>query len=254
MEVDNMTIITILYIPEGIVLGSDTQMTIHAKGKPVNSFKNSQKFFNISIENGKYNYALSQAGKAMPGRKPLSTHIYTIRELLSLNGYSDEDFKSMSKVTDIIIEYFKGFEKDNLIGSFFYFSGFDQEDNKVIPCIYSIQFIKTKDGKLEVKKKLVAKPEKREKYGLAYAGKGQWIISKLLKLSDPSQGIPKRSIPYHLLSLKDGVEFTDYLIRSVIGLEKFTSTFPSCGGKVRVAILTPKEFRFIKDLEEDLLI
>ena len=54
--------------------------------------------------------------------------------------------------------------------------------------------------------------------------------------------------------LKDGVEFTDYLIRSVIGLERFTTTFPTCGGKVRIAILTPKEFRFIKDLDEDILI
>ena len=249
-----MTIITILYLPEGLVLGSDTQLTIFVKGNPVNSFKNSQKIFNISVENGKYNYALSQAGIAMPGKKPLSTHIYSIRELLSLNEYSDDDFKSMDKLTDIIVEYFKEFDKADLFGLFFYISGFDQEDNKVIPCVYSVKFIKDQKGDLEVKKQLVAKAEKKENYGLAYAGEGQWIISKLLKLSDPSQGIPKRGIPYQLLSLKDGVEFTDYLIRSVIGLERFTTTFPTCGGKVRIAILTPKEFRFISDLDEDLLI
>ncbi len=249
-----MTIITILYLPEGLVLGSDTQSTIFVKGNPVNSFKNSQKIFNISVENGKYNFALSQSGIAMPGKKPLSTHIYSIRELLSLNEYSDDDFKSIEKITDIIIEYFEKFDKTDLFGLFFYISGFDQEDNNVIPCVYFVKFIKDKDGELEVIKKLVAKPEKKEKYGLAYAGEGQWIISKLLKLSDPSLGIPKRSIPYHLLSLKDGVEFTDYLIRSVIGLERFTTTFPTCGGKVRIAILTPKEFRFISDLDEDLLI
>ncbi len=249
-----MTIITILYLPEGLVLGSDTQSTIFVKGNPVNSFKNSQKIFNISVENGKYNYALSQSGIAMPGKKPLSTHIYSIRELLSLNKYSDENFKSIEKITDIIIEYFEKFDKTDLFGLMFYISGFDQEDNKVIPCVYLVQFTKDQNGDLDVKKKLVAKPEKKEEYGLAYAGEGNWIISKLLKLSDPSLGIPKRSIPYHLLSLKDGVEFTDYLIRSVIGLERFTTTYPTCGGKVRIAILTPKEFRFISDLDEDLLI
>jgi len=249
-----ITIITILYLPEGLVLGSDTQSTIFVKGNPVNSFKNSQKIFNISIENGKYNYALSQSGNAIPGRKPLITHIYSIRELLSLNGYSDDIFKSIDKVSDKIIEYFKKFKKADLFGLFFYFSGFDYEDNKIIPCVYSIRFFKDKNGELEVKKKLVARPEERKNYGVVYSGGGHWIISKLLKLSDPSLHIPKRNIPYHLLSLKDGVEFTDYLIRAVIGLEKFTTTFPTCGGKVRIAILTPKEFRFISDLQEDLLI
>lgn len=249
-----MTIITILYLPEGLVLGSDTQLTISVKGNPVNSFKNSQKIFNISVENGKYNYALSQTGNATPGKKPLSTHIYSIRELLSPKEYSDDDFKSLDKITDIIVEYFKKFDKADLFGLFFYISGFDHEDNKVIPCVFLVKFVKDKDGDLEVKKNLVARAEKKENYGLAYAGEGQWIISKLLKLSDPSQRIPNRGIPYHLLSLKDGVEFTDYLIRSVIGLERFTTTFPTCGGKVRIAILTPKEFRFISDLDEDLLI
>jgi len=249
-----MTIVTILYLPEGLVLGSDTQLTIYVKGKPVNSFKNSQKIFNISIENGKYNFALSQTGNALPGKKPLSTHIYSIREQISLKKYTDEDFKAIDKFTDIIIEYFKQFEDKDLFGLFFYISGFDYEENKVIPSVYSIKFTKDPKGKLEVKKKLVARPEKKEKYGIAYGGEGHWIISKLLKLSDPSQGVPKRNIPYGLLSLKDGVEFTDYLIRSVIGLERFTTTFPTCGGKVRIAILTPKEFRFISDLDEDLLI
>ena len=249
-----MTIITVLYLPEGLVLGSDTQLTLFVKSNPVNSFKNSQKIFNISVENGKYNYALSQSGIAMPGKKPLSTHIYSIRELLSLNEYSDDDFKSINKVTDIIIEYFNKFDKADLFGLFFYISGFDYENNKVIPCVYFIKFIKDQNGDLEVKKHLVARAEKIENFGLAYAGEGHWIITKLLKLSDPTLSIPKRGIPYQLFSLKDGVEFTDYLIRSVIGLEKFTTTFPTCGGKVRIAILTPKEFRFISDLDEDLSI
>ena len=249
-----MTIITILYLPEGLVLGSDTQLTLFVKGTPINSFKNSQKIFNLSVKKGKYNYALSQSGIAMPGKKPLSTHVYSIRELLSINEYSDDDFRSIDKIADIIIEYFKTFDKAGLFGLFFYISGFDQDDNKVIPCVYSISFNKDQNGGLEVIKKLIARPEKAVEYGIAYGGEGHWIISKLLKLSDSSQGIPKRNIPYNLLSLKDGVEFTDYLIRSVIGLERFTSTFPTCGGKVKIAILTPKEFKFISDLNEDLLI
>ena len=248
-----MTIITILYIPEGLVLGSDTQSTISVKGNPVNSFKNSQKIFNISTKNGKYNYALSQVGNAMPGKKPLSTHVYSIREILSDETYSDDEYRSIEKIADIIIEYFKAFDKRDLFGLFFYISGFDQEDNKVIPCVYCISFNKEKNGELKIEKKMKAKPDKGN-YGITYAGEGQWIIFKLLSMSDSSQGIPKRRIPYSLLSLKDGVEFTDYLIKSVIGLERFTSTFPNCGGKVRIAILTPKEFRFIDNLEEDLLI
>ncbi len=248
-----MTIITILYIPEGIVLGSDTQSTISVKGNPINSFKNSQKFFNISAKNGKYNYGLSQVGNAMPGKKPLSTHIYTIREILSDSNYSDEEYRSIEKIADILINYFKSFDKKGLYGLFFYISGFEYEGNNVIPCIYYIGFNKNKNGDLEAEKKMRAKPDKGN-YGITYAGEGQWIIYKLLSMSDSSQGVPKRKIPYSLLSLKDGVEFTDYLIRAVIGLERFTSNFPKCGGKVRIAILTPKEFRFINNIDEDLLI
>lgn len=254
-----MTIIIVLVLPEGIILGADTQTTIYITEKdkngkeraiPVNFFRNSQKIFDISVNNKIF--ALSQFGIANPGGKPLSNHVFSIREILMKKNESE--LNSVSSVSEIIISYFKQFKEEQRLGLGFYISGFNKENSKVIPCIHLIRFYKSQDGNFEIKNEQVRKVIKIEDYGLSWAGEGNWIIAKLLKLSDPDRNIPRSSISYHLLSLKDGVELTEYLIDTVIGFERFQSRFPSCGGKSRIAVLTPREFKFMGQDETDLLI
>ena len=65
------------------------------------------------------NELMGTAGNAIPGKKPLITHIYSIRELLSLNGYSDDVFTSIDKVSDKMksSQYYKLKSiKDNILG------------------------------------------------------------------------------------------------------------------------------------------
>jgi len=243
-----MTIITVLVLPEGIILGADTQTTIFISEKdssgnekftPVNFFRNSQKIFDLTVRN-KNIFALSQFGIANPGGKPLSTHVFSIREILERE--EDNKLNSVESVSEIILTYFKQFSEKQRFGLGFYISGFNKEEDKVIPCVHLINFKKSQNGNYEVEDTQVFKGT----YNIAWAGEGGWIISKLIKLSDPNKGIPRSVIPYSLLSLNDGVELTEYLINTVIGFERFQSRFPSCGGKARISVLTPKEY---SDLE-----
>jgi len=254
-----MTIVTVLVLPEGIVLGADTQTTLSViekdqsgkeKIRPVNFFRNAQKIFNISIN--KNILALSQFGNANPGGKPLSNHVFSLRELLA--KVNDSDLSSVKSVSDKIIEYFSQFEDQQKKGLGTYLSGFDKEDDKVIPCIHLIRFFQDQNGEFQIENKEMRKFATIKDYGLNWAGEGSWIITKLLKLSDKSQNIPKSSIPFHLLSLQDGVDLTEYLINTVIGFEKFQTRFPTCGGKSRIAVLTPRKFEFMGNNEPNLLI
>lgn len=251
---------TVLVSSEGIILGADTQTTIIIKKKdksgediftPVNFFRNSQKIFNISIKSKKI-IGLSQYGLANPGGKPLSTHIFSIRELLKKKEASK--LNTIELISNIIVEYFEQFGHEQTLGLGFYISGFDEIENAAIPCVHNIFFGKNKEGKFIVENNQVRRISSIQDYGLSWAGEGNWIISKLLKLSDPEQKIPKTAIPYHLFSLKDGIELTEYLINTVIGFERFQSRFPTCGGEVRIATLTPREFCFINQKATDLLI
>ena len=254
-----MTIVTVLVSPEGIVLGADTQTTISIRKKnesgkillnPVNFFRNAQKIFDISIN--KNILALSQFGNAFPGGKPLSNHVFSIRELLAKGN--DSDLSTIESVSDKIIEYFSQFEDQQKQGLGFYVSGFDKENGKVVPCIRFIQFRKDTKGIFQIQNIQKVKVEGSKDYGLSWNGEGSWIISKLLKLSDKTQNIPQSSIPFHILSLQDGVELTEYLINTVIGFERFQTRFPTCGGKSIIAVLTPRNFTFIGNNEPNLLI
>ncbi|KKM74255.1 hypothetical protein LCGC14_1402170 [marine sediment metagenome] len=256
-----MTIVTVLYIPEGIILGSDTQATIFkmqkdSSGKeifsPVNAYINAQKIFDISPKKYDIRFALSQFGIAKPGKKPLSTHVFTIRELL--NKKDKSELLLVEKVVDYIISYFSKFEHKDVNRLGFYLCGFDIEDENFVPCVFLIYFYIDNEGKFQIKKDLVSKPKIETDYTVSWSGEGSWIITKLLNLADPAQNIPKAEIPYHLLSLKDGVEFTEYLINTVIGFERFQSKFPKCGGKVNLAVLTPREFLFLNRKKDDLFI
>ena len=130
----------------------------------------------------------------------------------------------------------------------------NKEDNKLVPCIHLINFYKDANGDFQIHNKQKRKIETTKDYGLSWNGEGSWIISKLLKLSDKTLKIPQSSIPFHLLSLQDGIDLTEYLIRTVIGFERFQTRFPMCGGKVRLIILTPRNLTFIWNNESELLI
>ncbi|MFO7797865.1 MAG: hypothetical protein ACQERB_05695 [Promethearchaeati archaeon] len=245
-----MTIITILGIPEGFILGSDTQTTLskiikkNDKKKeiiPVNFFRNAQKIFNLSTENSNLKIAVSQFGIANPGGRPLSNHIFNLREILEKES---ENMNMLENYADLIIDYFKKYDKSRLKGLGFFLTGFSLREKRYIPEVYQILFLLDKTEKLIIQKKQIRKILKNEDCGFSWAGEGSWIISKLLKISDPSKSLPKSDISFQFFSLKDGVEFTEYIINTVIGFEKFQARFPQCGGNVKIAILTPREFKF----------
>jgi hypothetical protein len=236
-----MTIVTVLSIPEGFVLGADTQTTIYRDDNPVNALFNGQKIFDISFPEKGMILALSQFGLANPGGQPLSSHIYSIRELLR-NSITIKT--QPQQVAEMIIKYFTDLGNlPQLQGLGFYLVGFIKSGAKFEKLKFLIGFTP--------EPQLTRYPQE---FGLRWSGSGAWIISKLLNLSDESQGIPPSDIPYAVLTLKDGVECTQFLISTVIGFEKFQAKFPMCGGSPRIALLTPREFRFLNLTSTDLFI
>lgn len=253
-----MTIITFLIIPEGIILGSDSQTTIFRTEKdangnnvrhPIKSFTNAQKIFNLTPDINGINFCLSQSGSAFIGNKPISTHIFTIREVLKRKNA--DELKIVETVYDWVIDYFLNLDKNQVSGLTFHLTGFDRIDDEINPVLYEARFSLDGNGEIKNDKKLISKPNL---YTLYWVGEGKWIIQKLITLSDSAKNIPVAQIPYHLLSLKDGTEFTEYLINTVIGFEKFHAQFPTCGGKVNIGVQTPKNFKFLNKQDSDLFI
>lgn len=253
-----MTIITALFIPEGIILGSDSQTTIFRTEKdangntvqrPIKSFTNAQKIFNLTPEIDGINVCLSQFGSAFIGNKPISTHIFTLREILKRKNA--DELKIVETAYDWVVDYFLSLDKNQVSGLNFYLTGFDRIDDEINPVLYAARFSLDGNGEINNNKKLLSTPNL---YTLYWTGEGEWIIRKLINLSDSAKNIPVAQIPFNLLSLKDGTEFTEYLIKTVIGFEKFHAQFPTCGGKANIGIQTPKEFKFLNKKDSDLFI
>jgi hypothetical protein len=251
-----MTIIVSLSVPEGIILAADTQTTLLQNDIPVNSFKNTQKIFSLSTETQVF--GIAQFGVANPGGKPLSSHIFSLREIIK--KIKPETPLSLENITDVIINYFAQFALKDIEGLGFFLAGFEHHIDQIENCVYFISFGAESDGKALKKEK--KNPQQiavtRElvlngsNFGLQWAGEGTWILDKLLNLS--TDNTPPAKIPYQHLSLKDGTEVCAFMINTVIGFEKYLTRFPSCGGELKMAYLTPREFKFINVKPEDLFI
>ena len=91
-----------------------------------------------------------------------------------------EDIHTILNQYYVRVLNFKQFKEGERLGLAFYVSRFDREEDKIIPCVQLIQFMKNQDGSYEIKNTQQIKGN----YNIAWGGEGMWIISKLLKLSD----------------------------------------------------------------------
>lgn len=244
-----MTIALVVNIPEGIILASDSQTTLNItvpipcpeKGNvtythSTNKFEYSQKIFRLSSKES--TFGILQFGVAHPGGRPLSNHIYTLRDVLQSSS-----IKSVDDCKAEIIEHFDKFDAQTIEGLGIYLVGYDIVDYEARFAGYRLVW----QGK-KCKKENIS--DSISQFGATWSGGGAWIITKLMNLQDDEGRVSPAVVPWQFLSLADGVELCNFLIRTVIGFEKFQSRFPSCGGKPQISVITPTEYVGVQNASE----
>lgn len=209
-----MTIISTVYVPEGIAMSADSRITrtVNREGGITDRYTltdNAQKL--VVIKNGKIGVSFS--GDAIIKGKTLADYlrVFDIDEV-----DEDDSIKNVVlKLKEFIIK-----EKLNVL---LLVAGY-QDD---VPFVYSI-----------TPNNIVLRNQKNEEieYCATWAGDKE-AATKLLATTEMN---------YTLMPLKDAVDLSEFICEICIKYQRFEDRIPTCGGPIDVLVITKDYTKFIK--------
>jgi len=245
-----MSFVIAVYVPEGIVMASDSRqsVTVEGKGPEGKSFKvetvNSDaitKTFLLEY----HQTGISNFGQDLLGGVPIASRIKRFIE----EGLTSED--TIETIPKKLVEYFRKDFPEADIG--FHVAGYKKEDRISIPYIYSCHVSRNAVERRNIKK------DGSLSYGAAWSGQTDILTSILIpvvvkdeKGNDKAVRSPAPII-WDAMALQDAIDFTVYAIRTTIDTMRFQARPKNVGGPIDVLLLNPEGARWIHRKELNIL-
>ena len=238
-----MSFVIAVYVPEGIVMASDSRqsVTIEGKNPEGKSFKvdtvNSDAIIKTFLLE-KHQVGISNFGQDLMGGIPVAGHI---------KRFIEEELTPRDDVTTIprkLVDYFrKSFPNAD---SGFHVAGYRKEGKVSIPYIYSCHVAKNEAGRRNTK------PDGSITYGATWSGQGDILSSILIPVTikdeKDNDKVVRSPAPiiWDAMSLQDAIDFSIYAIRTTIDTMRFQARPKNVGGPIDVLVLTPDEPKWIQ--------
>src|SRR3989344_4840832 len=243
-----MSLVIAVYVPEGIVMASDSRQSITAEGK--NPDGNEFKIETINSDNvaktfllEKQKVGISNFGADLLGGTPMASHIKKfVQEELS----EGDDITTIPKK---LLRYFR--ESFSNAHTGIHIVSYKKKGQTSTPYVYYCHIQKG-----ELIRRNEGKMDNPIAYGATWSGQIdvlQGILQPtLIAGPDGKQAsINKPPIIWDAMSLQDAIDFSIYAIRTTIDTIRFQARSKNVGGQVDVLVITPDEARWIqkKDLK-----
>jgi hypothetical protein len=241
-----MSLVITTYVPEGIVMASDSRQSINIKGKTPQG-----KDFKVETVNSdtvtktflleEQNVGISSFGKDLLGGVPMASHIKRFSEEI----LTDKD--DVESVAEKILKFMQNeFKK---VDTGFHVCGYRKENKISIPYVFSCHV-----GRNEIIRKNIRKDGSLY-YGATWSGQGD-IISGLInpvviKDNKGNKKIIKPAAPiaWGAMPLQDAIDFSIFAIRTTIDTIRFQARPKNVGGPIDVLVLTPDFNKWIQKKE-----
>jgi len=246
-----MSLVVTTYVPEGIVMASDSRQSITLEGKtadgkdlPKMEIVNSDNVYKTHLlskkdKDGKivFEVGVQNFGQDLLGGIPTASHLkrFTEEEL------TDED--NVDTVAEKLLKFFKNLFPTADTG--FHVTGYKKDGKVSVPYIF---YCHTKAEKTERKN---IKPDGNLTYGATWSGQPDIInglISPIFIVdAQGKQQIIKNApaIVFDAMPLQDAIDFSVFAIRTTIDTIRFQARLKNVGGQIDVLILTPDGARWI---------
>jgi hypothetical protein len=238
-----MSFVIAVYVPEGIVMASDSRQSVTIEGKnpegtpfKVETVNSDAVIKTYLLE--KQQIGISNFGQDLLGGIPTASHI---------KRFIEEELKTNDDVTTVpqkLKEYFRKSFPNADAG--FHVAGYRKEGKVSVPYVYSCHVAKNEVGRRNLK------PDGSPAYGATWSGQGDILSSILIpvtikdeKGSDKAIRSPAPVI-WDAMSLQDAIDFSIYAIRTTIDTMRFQARPKNVGGPIDVLVLTPDESRWIQ--------
>ncbi len=242
-----MSFICSIYIPEAIIMASDSRqsVTITSKdetGKDLPPLQTtSSDAVNKTFLLEEQGVGISFAGDTLLGGVTTESHI---KRFLEEKVVKTDDVVT---IADKILDYFKAnFPNAN---TNIQVCGFKKEGRSSIPYAFAIHVA---SGQKE--RKNVKRTNKKEiDYGVMWSGEGdvvaRLLIAPLPRPDRPGEILPPVPVMYPTMSVQDAVDFAIYLTRTTAETMRFQARPKTVGGPIDVLLLTPDSSKWIRRKE-----
>ncbi len=242
-----MSFVITVYVPEGIVMASDSRqsITIHRQAKDGRKLPDvetvSSDFVYKIFLLPKHGVGISTFGESILAKVTIESHVKRFQE----EKLVDED--DVSSIAQKLLEFIEQrFPKANTA---FHIAGFRKEAGISVPYIYHCQVSRNEMKRINVK------PATNEvAYGASWGGQGD-IIAGILK---PPQLTNRENVPHQNLSatvvwdampIQDAIDFAIYAVRTTTDTMRFQARPKNVGGPIDVLLLTPEKVTWIQRKE-----
>jgi len=241
-----MSLVITVYVPEGIVMASDSRQSVTIEGKSsegkefkVETVNSDAVIKTFLLENQRV--GISNFGQDFLGEVPMVGHI---KKFIETELTSADDVTSIPKK---LVEYFRKLFGNVDVG--FHVAGYKKEDRVSMPHVYHCHVGRNVTERRNIK------PDGSVAYGATWSGQID-ILTSIIKpviVKDEKGGekIIRSVAPiiWDAMTLQDAIDFSIYAIRTTIDTMRFQARPKNVGGPIDVLILTPEEVKWIQRKE-----
>ena len=251
-----MSLIITTYVPEGIVMASDSRQSITIEGKTPDG-KDLPKIDTVNSDNVYKTHLLSRKGEAgkpifevgvssfgqdLLGGISTASHIRKFAE----EKLTDDD-DDVTTIPKKLVDFFR--ESFPTADTGFHVAGYKKENGVSKPYVYYCHV-----GKNIFDQRKNLKPDGSLAYGATWSGQ----IDVLTGILQPSllrgpQGetvtMRKPPIVWDAMTLQDAIDFSIYAIRTTIDTIRFQARPKNVGGPIDVLVVTPDGANWIQRKE-----
>jgi len=216
-----MSIISVVYVPEGIAMAADSRLTGERKNGNggVDRFTisdNAQKLFLFE----KNKIGISSCGDALINGMTIADFL----RVFEIEKIDKDD--NINTIANKLCDYLNPTSVSN--STDFFVCGYIGDH----AYIYSVN------------KEKVTLLLEGINYGTYWDGENE-AIQKLIKKNDELK-FPKTPFAWNLMPLKDGIDLAEFIIDLTIKYQRFEDRIATCGGDIDVLVITKDYARFIK--------
>lgn len=251
-----MSLLIVTYVPEGIVMASDSRQSITIGGKtpdgkdlPKIDTVNSDSVYKTYLlsrkdknDNLLFEIGVSSFGQDLLGGVSTASHIKTFSE----KELTDED--DVTSIPKKLVGFFR--KSYPAADTGFHVAGYKKENKTSIPYVYHCHV-----GKNIFNQRKNIKPDKGIAYGASWSGQAD-IITGLINpifITEPNgkQKVVKPAAPiaWGAMALQDAIDFSIFAIRTTIETIRFQARPKNVGGPIDVLVITPDGAKWIKRKE-----
>ncbi|MEA3442813.1 MAG: hypothetical protein U9R04_04955 [Chloroflexota bacterium] len=242
-----MSFVITVYVPEAIVMASDSRQSITITGQtpdgtkmpPVETVASDSTYKTFLLR--KQRVGISAYGNSLLGKVQMESHIKRLEE----EKLNDGD--SVDKVADKLIAYCQ--ERFPGADTAFHIAGFKKEKGISIPYVYTCHI-----GRKEMNRVNFNSSANQVIYGCSWGGQSD-VISTILKpyqIWGPKNkpiSAPRFPIIYDSMNVQDAIDFAVYAVRITIDTMRFQARVKNVGGSIDVLLLTPEEEKWVQRKE-----